>query len=287
MNTTPFLPSHLPKLYLSRYVCANTPLETGWQQAMAYLVLGLPADAVKELHDRNGTPLETAELAALWLLALEQSGALSEIIARNATEALRLHGWNEQSFELGLMHYNEARQFENALALWERYEAELQFTASANLLHNLACTLAGLENWTAALAIICEAAPDHLEPGDMLMDHDLEVLWNYYAAADPMPGEAAMLLSHEVSKILSEAASGHVLRSLTHHAVELDLPAHIRPWMHRGLSSQFSLDVDCPPEIHQLFYRWLEKQRQHKVNVLQKAIERAARVSALRSSSFV
>jgi len=287
MNATPFLPNHLPNRYLSRYVCASTPLETGWQQAMAYLILGMPADAVKELQYRNETPLKTAELTALWLLALEQSGAPSEFIALNASEALRQHGWNEKTFELGLLHYNEARQFENALALWEHYEIETQFKAGANLLHSLACTLAGLEKWTAALTIICKSAPGHPEAGDMLMDHDLAMLWNYYASIDPMPGEAATLLSPEVSKILSEAASGRVLRSLTHHAVTLDLPAHIQPWMHRDFSSHFSLCLGCPPEIHQQFYDWLEKQRRHKVTVLEMAIERAERISALRSFSFV
>ena len=274
MNPTQHLPAHPSAAYLRRYVCHSTPRETGWEEGMAWLVLNAPAEAMSSLEHLRNTAAETAETAALRLLAMEQGDMVpSSEIAHAARKALMEYGWNGQTFELGLIHCVEARHFEEAVALWEQHAG--QIISNGNLLHTLACAATGLCMYERAIALICEAVRMHPEPADMLMDQDLNEVWIMYELFDPEPAVAQLLTSPAIRRILVEAEAGRVLKGISQRTMEEDLPAHIRPYIRRGVCSHFSPAPDCPAPIRADYFAWLENRRQTMIGTLRAVISRA------------
>ena len=284
MNPTlkdPFLPEPDAAAYLSPFVPRQSPPSSSWESAVAELYLHLPELAVESLAALDGTATDTVETAALRLLALEQTGNIpSNVLALMCREALERFGYQPRILELALIHFVEAKVFDQALELWGQFgdgawRRESRSTV-AHFLHNVACALAGEGRYVEAVVIIAIASETHRTPADLLMDHDLLPLWEYmagHAKAGFSEDEACVYGSLGFRRILSHAESGRILRTLATSAVQEVLPARLRPWFRRSISSHWILEPMCPTHIKRSYFEWLEDLRRQKLALLPSVVD--------------
>lgn len=287
MNFSPHIPELPPAAYLAQMYDSNLPAGAGIDQAIAYLLLDMPEEALDTLAARQEHYADTAQTVALGLAAIELGGlAPAAKIAQAAKAALQRHGWNYQLFEMGMIHYLDARMPDAALALWNQYHSSFwceqhEFMKPAGQpLQQVACAASGVGKFDEALAWIVKAAADHPHPADLLMDHDLRDVWCFYSQIKPTLEEARLLMSEGIRRILKETEAGRILKTICHTAIESSVPPAVKPWMRRTLSSHYHLRPDCPADICADYFAWLDESRTRKIAQLRAAIDSARSILA-------
>lgn len=273
-----FIPGSSEFPILARFACRHTSLVCGWQEAFAYLSLHMPEAALRVLDSRRGACPETAELAALRLLAMELAGADPATLCGEAFESLERLGWNWNLFASTLFHAIDGGQWQTALDLCERWRRRLGSPVFHGFQHNLACALAHSHREPEALEIVSQVGLLSPFPADLLRDDDLEPLWQYYARVQPSPQEADCLLSEGIARIVAEARAGRIRRSLTGSTVREALPVALRPWMVRVASGHYELGAAAPAEIRRARDVWLMRHLQSKLRLADQAIDLARAV---------
>lgn len=277
-SSTPFLPAIDSTCYLSAYRPHVPSTALICEEALAYLLLNLPEQALAFLDRRVPPDSATYDTEALRLLAMEQAGAVpSDQLARACASALERFGPRERVLEMGLIHAVEGRCFHLVLEMWEQHGARnclLSPSSQCHMLHNVACAHAALGKTDEALTTLAEAAETHPTPADLGMDRDLAALWEALDAG-LSPQQAVILSAPSFKRILRAVEAGQILRSLSASHVPF-LPDLVRPWVKRGMSSHWSLDPLCPMELKALYFDWLENWRQDRAALLRRILRHAS-----------
>jgi hypothetical protein len=264
--------------YLNDFLFPDPVTQRQHDPVFGCLELGLPQQALDYLTSDPEKQMASGKLEALRLLALEQAGASSENLARQAVQSSLAYPDNLQILETACIHLASSEQYQRLFHLFRTHPQHHHIRHHSSILHNLAAAAAQTGRFKSGLAYAFKSALNNMaSPSNLLIDLQMRPLWEHYATAffgDPT--EARWMCSPSMFRVLDQAiqrASGSL--AVCEFTLRRCVPSEFHQYLQRDLSSYFVLSVGTPSHVRLAYRSWMNAQRTVGIQVFKAALNNA------------